>query len=100
MPSKKQGRKKSLIWIHFIEGPRINSSHHEAECRYCFGKMGGVPANMLKHLKEECSNISEELRNTLHNLDSTNNKTKKNKRSRVEAELNDDNENGIIKFIN
>ncbi|RGB38898.1 hypothetical protein C1646_755120 [Rhizophagus diaphanus] len=25
--------------------------------------MGGVPSNMLKHLKEECSNISEELHN-------------------------------------
>ena len=90
-PKKRQGRKKNPVWLHFIEGPLLNSSHHEAQCRYCFGKMGGVPSNMLKHLKEECSNISEELRNIiLYDSDNINNKTKKNKRSRVEAELSDD----------
>ncbi|CAB4446796.1 unnamed protein product [Rhizophagus irregularis] len=56
---KRQGRKKNPVWLHFIEGPLLNSSHHEAQYRYCFGKMGGVPSNMLKHLKEECSNITE-----------------------------------------
>ncbi|CAG8738283.1 6668_t:CDS:2 [Rhizophagus irregularis] len=39
MPPKKQGRKKSPIWLHFIERPLLNSSHHEAKCKYCFGKM-------------------------------------------------------------
>ena len=98
MGKKKQGRKKGLIWFHFIEGPMINSSHYEAKCKYCFEKMGGVSANMLKHLKEECSNISEEIRNTLHNLD---NKTKKNKhkRSRIETADSDDNGNLFLLFL-
>ncbi|CAI2174795.1 14160_t:CDS:2 [Funneliformis geosporum] len=56
-----QGRKKKLIWFHFIEGPKLNSSHHEAKCKYCSGKMGRIASNMLKHLKEECPNISEEI---------------------------------------
>ena len=71
---KKQGRKKGLIWFHFIEGPMINSSHHEAKCKYCFEKMGSVSANMLQYFKEDCSKISEEIRDTLRNLD---NRTKK-----------------------
>ena len=45
--------------------------------------MGGVPANMLKHLKEECFKVSEEIRNTLF-FDNTDNNKRKNKRSRVE----------------
>ena len=45
--------------------------------------MGGVPANMLKHLKEECFKVSEEIRNTLC-FDNTDNNKRKNKRSRVE----------------
>ncbi|RIA90407.1 hypothetical protein C1645_823398 [Glomus cerebriforme] len=52
--------------------------------------MGGVPSNMLKYLKEECSNISEELCNILYDSDNINNKTKKNKRSHIKAELSDD----------
>ncbi|POG60820.1 hypothetical protein GLOIN_2v1787349 [Rhizophagus irregularis DAOM 181602=DAOM 197198] len=52
--------------------------------------MSGVPFNMLKHLKEECSNISKKFCNILYDLDNINNKTKNNKRSRVEAELSDD----------
>ncbi len=87
---KKQGRKKGLIWFYFIEGPMINSSHYEVKYKYCFEKMGGISANMLKYLKEKYSNISEEICNTLHNL---NNKTKKNKhkRSHIEtADLDDD----------
>ncbi|PKY57179.1 hypothetical protein RhiirA4_509284 [Rhizophagus irregularis] len=55
-----------------------------------WGKMGGVLSNMLKHLKEECSNISEELRNILYDSDNIIIRQKKNKRSRVEAELSDD----------
>ncbi|EXX51437.1 hypothetical protein RirG_261860 [Rhizophagus irregularis DAOM 197198w] len=54
------------------------------------GKMGDVLSNMLKHLKEECSNISEELRNILYDSDNIIIRQKKNKRSRVEAKLSDD----------
>ncbi|PKK67597.1 hypothetical protein RhiirC2_783321 [Rhizophagus irregularis] len=54
------------------------------------GKMGDVLSNMLKHLKEECSNISEELRNILYDSDNIIIRQKKNKRSCVEAELSDD----------
>ncbi|CAI2195389.1 20305_t:CDS:2, partial [Funneliformis geosporum] len=54
---KQQDRKKGLIWFHFIEGLMLNSSYCEAKCKYCFEKMGGIPANMLKHFKEDCSNI-------------------------------------------
>ena len=49
---------------------------------------------MLKHLKEECSKVSEEIRNTLH-FDNTNNNKRKNKRHHVETELND---NGNMLF--
>ncbi|CAG8743866.1 9379_t:CDS:1, partial [Rhizophagus irregularis] len=70
--------------------PLPYSSHHEAQYRYRFRKMSGVPFNMLKHLKEECSNISKKFCNILYDLDNINNKTKNNKRSRVEAELSDD----------
>ncbi|CAB5208261.1 unnamed protein product [Rhizophagus irregularis] len=52
--------------------------------------MGDVLSNMLKHLKEECSNISEELRNILYDSDNIIIRQKKNKRSRVKAELSDD----------
>ncbi|CAG8527914.1 8027_t:CDS:2 [Funneliformis mosseae] len=45
--------------------PMINSSHHKAKCKYCFEKMGGIPVNMLQHLKEDCSKISEEICDTL-----------------------------------
>ena len=90
------GRKKSLIWFHFIEGPLLNSSHHEAKCKYCSEKMGGVAANMLKHLKEECPNISEEIRNTLYEFDSKKKKTNKNKLKRPYADLNND---GNILYI-
>ncbi|RIA80298.1 hypothetical protein C1645_745347 [Glomus cerebriforme] len=49
--------------------------------------MGGVPANMLKHLREY-SKISEEIRNMLHNLD--NNKTQnKNKYKYPHVEIAD-----------
>ena len=42
--------------------------------------MNNIPANLLKHLKEECPNISDEICNTLCNLDNTNNnKTNKTK---------------------
>lgn len=61
----------------FIEGPLLNSSHHEAKCKYCFGKMGGVLANILKHLKEEYPKVNEEIHNSLHDLTNTNNNTKK-----------------------
>ncbi|CAB5355469.1 unnamed protein product [Rhizophagus irregularis] len=44
---------------------------------------------MLKHLKEECFNISEEFRNILYDSDNIIIR-QKNKRSRVEAELSDD----------
>ena len=73
MGKKKQGRKKGLIWFHFIEGPMINSSHYEAKCKYCFEK-------------------------TLHNLD---NKTKKNKHkhSRIETADSDDNGNLFLLLI-
>jgi hypothetical protein len=90
MPLKKQGRKRNPVWFYFIEGPLLNSSHHEAKCKYCYVKMDGVPANMLKHLKE-CSKISEEICNTLHNLD--NNKTQdKNKHKRPHVEIADSND--------
>ncbi|CAG8701368.1 13170_t:CDS:2, partial [Funneliformis mosseae] len=46
--------------------PMINSSHYEAKCKYYFEKMDGIPANMLQHLKEDCSKISKEIRDTLH----------------------------------
>jgi hypothetical protein len=92
MPPKKQGRKKTPIWLHFIEGRLLNSSHYEATCKYCSEKMGGVPVNMLKHLKEECSKISEELRNALC-FDNTTGNKRKNKRSHVEI-----NEEGNITF--
>ncbi len=69
----------------------INSFHYKAKCKYCFEKMGGVSANMLKHLKEECSNISEEIHNTLHNLD---NKTKKNKHKQSHIKTADLDNNG------
>ena len=95
MPPKKQGRRKGPIWLHFIESQLLNSSHHEATCKYCSEKMGGVPANMLKHLKEECSKVSEEIRNALHFENTNNNKTK-NKRRHVETELND---NGNMLFL-
>ncbi|CAB4383398.1 unnamed protein product [Rhizophagus irregularis] len=93
--TKKETRqKKNPVWLHFIEGQLLNSSKHEAQCRYCFGKimgkMGDVLSNMLKHLKEECSNISEELRNILYDSDNIIIRQKKNKRSCVEAELSDD----------
>ncbi|CAG8735073.1 2077_t:CDS:2, partial [Funneliformis mosseae] len=48
--------------------PMINSCHHEAKCKYCFEKMGGIPANMLQYLKEDCSKISKEIRDTLHSF--------------------------------
>src|SRR4051794_37480392 len=76
MPPKKQGRKKGLIWLHFIKGQLLNSSHHKVTCKYYSEKMSGIPANMLKHLKEECSKVSEEIQNTLH-FDNTNNKKQK-----------------------
>jgi hypothetical protein len=93
MSLKKQGRKKNPVWFHFIEDPLLNSSHYKAKCKYCSRKMGEVPANMLKHLKEECPNISDEIHNTLHNLDHDKTKNKnKNKRSHVEtADSNDGN---------
>ncbi|CAB4480398.1 unnamed protein product [Rhizophagus irregularis] len=81
-PKKRRGRKKNPVWLHFIEGQLLNSSHHEAQCRYC-------TSNMLKHLKEECFNISEEFRNILYDSDNIIIR-QKNKRSRVEAELSDD----------
>ena len=93
---KKQGRKKGLIWFHFIEGLMINSSHHEAKCKYCFEKMGGVPANMLQHLKEDCSKISEEIRDTLHNLD---NRTKKNKHKHLRIETADSDNDGNLVLL-
>ena len=89
MLQKKQGRRKGPIWFHFIEGQLLNSSHHEATCKYCSVKMGGVPASMIKHLKEECSKVSEEIWNTLY-LDNTYNNKGRNKRPRVETELNND----------
>jgi hypothetical protein len=87
MPPKKQGRKKGLIWLHFIEGPLLNSSHHEAKCKYCFAKMGGVPSNMFKHLKEECPNVNENFRNSLHDSINTNTNTKKKNRNNSNKRL-------------
>ncbi|GET01814.1 hypothetical protein RCL_jg7663.t1 [Rhizophagus clarus] len=74
---KKQGRMKSPIWLHFIEKPLLNSSHYEAKCKYCSGKMGGVLANILKHLKEEYPKVNNEFRISLYELINTNNNTKK-----------------------
>ena len=64
--------------------------------------MGGVSTNMLKHLKEECPNISEEIRNSLHDLNNTNNNTNnstkknRNKRPRIETVELSDNGNSIF----
>jgi hypothetical protein len=44
--------------------------------------MGGVLANMLKYLKEECPKVNEEICNSLHNLINTNNNMKKNRNKR------------------
>ncbi|RIA83566.1 hypothetical protein C1645_833644 [Glomus cerebriforme] len=92
MLPKKQGRKKSQIWFHFIEGLLLNSSYHEVKCKYCFD---GVLTNMLKHLKEECSNVSKEICKSLHKFNNINNSAKKNnKRPRIETvELSDDDDN-------
>ena len=103
MTQKKQGRKKGLIWLHFIEGPLLNSSHYEATCKYCSIKMGGLSANMLKHLKDECTSVSEEIRSTLYDLNNTSTKANKikknkNKRSRIE-EVNSSNDgNKLIRL--
>ena len=74
----------------------INSSHYETKCKYCFEKMGGVPANMLQHLKEDCSKISEEIRDTLHNLD---NRTKKNKHKHLRIETADSDNDGNLVLL-
>jgi hypothetical protein len=41
--------------------------------------MGGIPTNMFKHLKKECSNINEEFHDSLHDLINTNNTSNKNR---------------------
>ncbi|CAI2177734.1 13335_t:CDS:2, partial [Funneliformis geosporum] len=51
--------------------------------------MGGISANMLKHLKEG----GKEIRNTLHNLD---NKTKKNKHKHPRIEFVDSDNDGFV----